>query len=296
MLSVALKWSDSNQDVDFVRLEQQHHETPPKTYAIGLTPFFLRSDNARTRSGSLKLAFWRSCGTPEDPGSLNHPKMFTATPVSLLVLYALTLLCGCDSTGNAVSEKTGSGPTASISTVMPKPNQEPAPPSHLNEIMVEVQGAVPNPGIYRFRAGTRIQDAMERAGGPSTMAEIRDLNIAARLIDGSVLSVPYQQQHGNVTQATAAQLNPPSYTRSGWRGGEEVPILPGAAVGSSTRCVNLNTATQQELEELPGVGPKTAAKIMRYREQQPFASPEDLRNIQGIGEKKLESLRRLICV
>jgi competence protein ComEA len=285
----------------FVRLEQQHPEIPKKPCASGSTPVFLLSgnlphSNARTRQDSLRLSLRGSRGTSEEPGGPNHPKRFSATPLCLLALYALTLLCGCDSAVSVLPEEVEFGTAVSISPAMPEPDPEPAPSSQVTDIMVEVQGAVSNPGTYRFPTGARIHDAMDRAGGATTVSEIRDLNIAARLLDGSVLSVPYQQQHGNITQATAAQLNPPGYTRSGWGGGEEVPISPGAAVGSGTRCVNLNTATQQELEELPGVGPKTAAKIMRYREQQPFASPEDLRNIQGIGEKRLESLRGLVCI
>lgn len=176
--------------------------------------------------------------------------------------------------------------------VAPQPIPE---PSHL---MVEVQGAVAQPGIYELPAGARIADALTEAGGTTEAAEIRDVNLAARLDDGSVLSIPFSRQSGYQAYATAAQLNPPQYTRSGWNSGvgemgttrNDQPAVP------STDCLDLNTASQSALETLPGVGPKTAEKIIRYREQHPFSSVQDLLNIPGIGDKRLESLASFVCV
>ena len=165
-------------------------------------------------------------------------------------------------------------------------------------IMIEIQGAVLRPGVYAISPETRIYEAIERAGGLVDHAEIRDINIASRLIDGSVLSIPYQHNYNNHAQATAAQLNPPAYTRSA------VPMAPVAATernndsgGEVTpKCININSASQKELEALPGVGEKTAQKILQYRALQPFEQIEDLLNVQGIGEKRLASWQSQLCL
>lgn len=163
-------------------------------------------------------------------------------------------------------------------------------------IQVEIQGAVQRPGAYEFPPDTRLYEALQRAGGATPAAEIRDLNVAAPLHDGSVLTVPEQNTPEAPYRATAAQLNPSAYTRSGWIEREASSQTNAPANLSASACVDLNRATSAELEELPGVGPKTAEKIIRYREQQPFTSVEDLRNVQGIGDTRMETLGPLVCV
>ena len=174
-----------------------------------------------------------------------------------------------------------------------------APPAF--SVMVEIQGAVAAPGMYSFPGNARVYDALEKAGGASENAEIRDINIAATLLDGSVLSIPYRQNDGQIALPGAADLNPPAYTRSGWRESPAGKVGPGSAtspggVPDSPAKVNINTATQAELETLPGVGEKTAEKIMRHRETQPFTHVDDLGFVQGIGEKRLETLRPHVTV
>ena len=174
-------------------------------------------------------------------------------------------------------------------------------PQPLASVMVEIQGAVATPGIYSFPGDARVFDALQKAGGALDSAEIRDINIAAVLLDGSVLSIPYRQQNARVAMPGAADLNPPAYTRSGWAESSEEKARPGstptsgATAGAPSR-VNINTATQAELETLPGVGEKTAEKIMRFRETQPFTQVDDLQYVQGIGEKRLETLRPHVTV
>lgn len=167
-----------------------------------------------------------------------------------------------------------------------------APPT----AMVEVQGAVAHPGLYALVQGARLFDALASAGGATAEADTSGLNIAARLIDGSVVSVPYRAAYPGDGTPDAAALNPPAYTRAGWRAGAPGTMGEGSLAPGAGGLVNLNTATQQELESLPGVGPKTAEKIMRFRSEQPFANVDDLRYIQGIGEKRLETLRPLVTV
>ena len=166
-----------------------------------------------------------------------------------------------------------------------------------SRIMVEIQGAITRPGAYEFSPETRIYEAIKKAGGAIEHAEIRDINIAARLIDGSVLTIPYRQNYQNASQATAAQLNPSAYTRSGSQSTSPPPARENNdSGGEESGCINLNTASQEALERLPGVGEKTAQKIIQYRTLQPFQQLEDLLNVQGIGEKRLAAWRPQLCL
>lgn len=208
---------------------------------------------------------------------------------------------GCGS-GRLPSDGTAD-PVAAIPaaelTGAPKTESPVASPTAVVEpdfVMVEVQGAVVTPGVYRFPPDARLFDALQKAGGPTGSAEIRDLNVAAILLDGSVLSVPNRQEARQPPGPTAAELNPPAYTRSGWTGrGAALAVGASSAATTETR-VDLNTAAQQELERLPGVGPKTAEKIIQFRDRQPFTQVDDLRYIQGIGDKRLETLRPFVVV
>ena len=144
------------------------------------------------------------------------------------------------------------------------------------ELIVEVVGAVRRPGVYRMAMGSRVGDAVDRAGGYSprvdtTLAE-QQLNLAAPLHDGDQIRVP----------ARGEAAAPPS------SGG-------GTARGSGG-LVDLNHATQSELEALPGIGPATAEKIIAAREEAPFNAVEELRSRGILGEKTFEKLRELVTV
>lgn len=143
-------------------------------------------------------------------------------------------------------------------------------------LLVHVDGAVAAPGVYELAEGARANDAVLAAGGLAEGADTSALNLAAPLSDGEKLHVP--------------------------REGEEVVAsgTGGAAAsgqGASTGPVNLNTATVEELDTLPGVGEATARAIVEDREANgPFATIEDLMRVSGIGEKKFERIRGLVCV
>jgi competence protein ComEA len=149
--------------------------------------------------------------------------------------------------------------------------------------------------------GARVDDLIEEAGGPTDTADLTDINRAARLIDATTLLVPdlagagHGQGYGANPQATyGATHNPSAYTVAGWQDATGHTEAAGAP-GRDGR-VNLNTASQAELETLPRVGPATARKIIEYREASPFQSVDDLLNIHGIGEKTLEGLRPHVTV
>jgi len=182
----------------------------------------------------------------------------------------------------------------------PAPESD-APPT----LLVEIAGCVQRPGIYRLRDDSRVQHLIDRAGGITETGDLSDINPAARLIGGSMLTIPALPVKGMdgdtlVLRRTpgAAELNPPAYTRSGWQPSgpahetspANTPQQQGASPGTDGK-VNLNRASTQELEQLPGIGPMIAERIITYRTQQPFVSVEDLMNVPGIGVKRLEALQ-----
>ena len=137
-------------------------------------------------------------------------------------------------------------------------------------LFVNVVGAVRRPGLYTLKDGSRVADAVIRAGGPTPKAQIELLNLAARIADGEQIVVP---RRGLANPGAAAS------------GG-------GAAAGP----VHLNSATLEQLDSLPGVGPVTAQKILDYRQQHgAFGSVDELDAIAGIGPARLEQLRGLVA-
>ena len=140
-------------------------------------------------------------------------------------------------------------------------------------LVVHVVGEVRRPGLYRLRDGSRIADAVRRAGGARHGADLAALNLAAPLVDGVQVLVP--------SRAVAAAMSPGAAAVGG-----------GAPAASA---VSLSSATVEELDELPGVGPITAQKIVDYRaEHGPFGSVDDLDAVPGIGPTRIEQLRDLV--
>lgn len=179
---------------------------------------------------------------------------------------------------------------------------------------VSVMGSVAVPGVYTFRESAHIQDLLDAAGGPLEYADLSDINLAAELVDGSTLTVPSQTMAARVGDtlvvrgASAARTpNLPQYTISGWRpaasvvsAGERVPENPApinvSVPKTGNGLIDLNQASVQELDTLPGIGPKLSSEIIRYRTVHPFISVDDLTNVPGIGPKKLEAVRPLVTV
>ncbi len=158
----------------------------------------------------------------------------------------------------------------------------PTEPSEPAEILVHVAGAVLRPGVVLLRAGARATDAVDAVGGATNDADLDAVNLAAPLRDGDRLYVPHVGQP--VPSVVAASGGFPS-----------VAAPPGSA--PPTGPVDLNRATVDELDALPGVGPATAAAIVAFRETHgPFSSVDDLLDVRGIGPAKLEAIRVLVTV
>lgn len=147
------------------------------------------------------------------------------------------------------------------------------------QLYVHVAGAVRRPGLYRVAAGARIAAAIERAGGLTRRAEVAAINLAAPLEDGQQVLVPTR---GAGVPAAGTSGGAPGTGRAG---------APGAGNGGGAP-ISLASATAEQLDALDGIGPKLAARIIEYRDAHGgFRSIDELREVEGIGEKRFEALR-----
>lgn len=136
------------------------------------------------------------------------------------------------------------------------------------EIYVDISGQVEKPGVYIVSDGTRLYEVIEKAGGLKKNAEMDQINRAEIVTDGQKIVIPEK--------------------------GETIAASGGAAASG---LININTADSMALQEIPGVGPATAEKIIAYRtENGRFASKEDIKNVSGIGEKTYEKMKDKITV
>lgn len=149
------------------------------------------------------------------------------------------------------------------------------------QVVVFVSGAVAAPGVYSLAQGSRVQDAVKAAGGFSEGAATDSMNLARVLQDGEQVDV--------ITQEEADAGTVPA--------GSQGAGTTSAGKGQAAALVDINAADASQLETLPGIGPSTAQKIVADRESNgPFPTKEDLMRVSGIGEKKYDSLKDLICV
>ena len=163
---------------------------------------------------------------------------------------------------------------------------------------MHVTGAVRDPGVYALAANARIVDAVRAAGGATSSADLERINLAQSLLDAEQVFVPRRGSQRTAT-TVAPRHRPrrtsPTTSSIGAQNGVPAPVSPPVGVPvpvAPTARVNLNTATVEQLDALPGVGPATARAIVSYRTRRgPFAKVEDLLNIDGIGPKKLESIK-----
>ncbi|WP_208028154.1 helix-hairpin-helix domain-containing protein [Rhabdothermincola sediminis] len=154
------------------------------------------------------------------------------------------------------------------------------------EIVVHAAGAVARPGVYRVAHGARVGDVLEAAGGVTPDADVDRLNLAAPLADGVRVYVP---RHGEENPAAPLAADSGGGPAAGAAG-------PAGAAGTGGK-LDLNTATAEQLETLPGIGPATAAAIIEHRERKGrFRSVDGLLDVRGIGPAKLEQIRDAVRV
>lgn len=138
-------------------------------------------------------------------------------------------------------------------------------------IMVHISGQVHNPGLVELTFGSRVIDAVNLAGGLKKDADLDKINLAKKLADEEKIYIPKI-------------------------GEEEIPIgdfIDGQNYNTNSK-ININTCSKEELMSLPGIGEVLAGRILEYREQNPFETIDDIKNVSGIGEKKFESIKELI--
>ena len=150
-----------------------------------------------------------------------------------------------------------------------RPTQVRAGPLVRPKVVVHVTGAVHRPGLYRLADGSRVNDAIARAGGPTRKANLEAVNLAAPLADGQQVLIPRTTPAGQLSGSSATS--------------------------TSAGPVSLSAATLEQLDALPGVGPVTAQKVIDYRTAHgAFRSVDELDSVPGIGPARIETLRELV--
>lgn len=138
-------------------------------------------------------------------------------------------------------------------------------------IYTHITGEIKKPGVYKMKAGTRMDDLVKEAGGLTDEADIDQINLSEKLVDEERIIVPSKS-------------------------GSSEEGITSTAIDTKTKKININKASLSELMTLPGVGEKTAQKFIDYREQKKFKKIEDVMNIEGIGENKFKNIKEYISV
>ena len=178
--------------------------------------------------------------------------VYAAVALALLLVGARAIRGEAETESSFAAETGGGGGEASLSVA-----------GSNGEVVVDVTGAVRRPGVYRMPLGSRVDDAVRRAGGAAPRAELEAINLAARLADGQQVVVP-----------------------------EAVPGGAAVSAGSEEGPISLGTATAEQLEEIEGIGPVTAGDIIAFRDEHGgLSSVDQLDQVPGIGPATMESLR-----
>jgi competence protein ComEA len=204
---------------------------------------------------------------------MRMPQISRARAIAYAIAILLVLVLGGRfALGGAASPSRDSDRPADASSESASLRQASDPP--LRILLVHVVGAVHRPGLYRLRDGSRVADAVERAGGAKPKAALELVNLAAPVADGQQVLVPRRGEAVSTAGLTPGAAGPP---------------------GVPAQKVHLNSATLEELDTLPGVGPVTAQKILDYRtEHGAFQTVEELDAVPGIGPTRLAELTPLV--
>jgi len=160
------------------------------------------------------------------------------------------------------------------------------------KIVIHIDGEVVNGGVYELNEGSRIVDAVNIAGGLTENADVSNINLAYILSDEMKIYIPNKnerEKEGNYYEENREYISNGS--------GDNVIERDKEESKGENVLININKATQTELETLPGIGPSTALKIIKYREENGnYSSIEDIKNVSGIGDSKFNNIKDLICV
>ncbi|MDT4934740.1 MAG: competence protein ComEA, partial [Pseudonocardiales bacterium] len=180
--------------------------------------------------------------------------------------------------GDGAPPGAASAPSGTSATPLGAPSSSPSAAA----VVVDVAGRVRHPGVYRLPAGSRVNDALRAAGGALPGVQLSTLNLAAKLTDGQQIAVGLP--------GTASAGGAPPGVAGGGFGSAGAPVAPSGPV-------NLNTASLEQLDALPGVGPVLAQHILDWRAAHgQFSSVDQLKDVSGIGPAKFAALRGLVSV
>jgi competence protein ComEA len=203
-----------------------------------------------------------------------------------------------------ISKSSNEGATNSEVVVTPQAAPAPTIEDNTEKIQVYVVGEVNKPGVVTLKKGQIIDDAIKAAGGPTDKADLENINLAYILNENVMLKVLPKKEETSDAIESGKEPNSDVASQNERTTGIEIRSDSGGAVLSeneqkseSKGKININKATEAELETLPGVGPSTASKIVAFRNQNGnFKKIEDIMNVPGIGESKFSSMKDLICV
>ncbi|NMW84332.1 ComEA family DNA-binding protein [Peptoniphilus sp. AGMB00490] len=206
-------------------------------------------------------------------------KFFKKDNIPYIIIISLCLIIGYqyydshkfDDATKFLNTKTSSLPSKEISKKELAEEDEIQTSNETKEIMVHISGAVKSPGILKLDSSKRVVDAVYMAGGATDEADLDRINLAAKLHDEEKIYIP--------------KINEVNTNK------DTTQLVSSNSSESSNVKININTADATELQKIPGVGPKTAEKIINYRSQNSFSSIEDIKNVDGIGDKKFESMK-----
>ena len=220
---------------------------------------------------------------PDGPGSRVRALLAGAGRQRVAVaLLALAALLGAGfvwarATPHLAGATTGQDRVAPPDQTLPRAAPDtsaPAAPS--DEVAVHVAGRVRRPGLVRLPAGSRVHDAIRAAGGVTSGADLNAINLARKLTDGEQIRVPAPGDPAPPPDAAAA--------------------TPGSSAATPSAPLDLNTATLEQLDTLPGVGEVTANRIIAYRSAHPFTTVDELLEVPGIGQRRFDQLKDLVTV
>ena len=157
------------------------------------------------------------------------------------------------------------------------------------KIVVHITGEVNNWGVIELDEGSRVMDAVNVAGGFTNDADVEKINLAYVLSDAVKIYVPSKNENEESVTTTKEYITLES--------GNNIVTEDGEMKKSTNSIININEATQTELESLPGIGPSIALKIITYRKENgKFSSIDDIKNVSGIGDGKFNNIKEFICV
>lgn len=211
--------------------------------------------------------------------SMNHfNKKQKIIAIILITIIGIGIYCYTDAIENTNEEE--------IENVLEVAQTNTTKETEEKNIFVHIAGCVQKEGMLELSSNSRIADAIEKAGGLTQEADLSDINLAYLLEDGMKIYIPNQNERQENNEKTE---NIPK--------AENTPSMQIQDTNTKQDVININTATQEELDTLPGIGPATAAKIIAYRKEKgKFKQKEEIKEVSGIGEAKYEKIKEYISI